>query len=650
MTTAFERVIGAIEVAGGSVKLSGDNRAIATCPAHEDRKPSLSLRRIETQVLVHCFAGCETEVVVGALGLRMADLYDSTSHTEYRYPGGRCVVRGPDKAFRQFGNMDDRSLFRGDRLASAIADGRTIFVVEGEKDVLALESIGEVATCSPMGAGKAASCDWSALARAKVAVVADRDAPGLRHASDVRAILDTHGCEVRVVQAAEGKDAADHVASGHDAAEFIAVTDLPIPERGTARRQVRVIWADTITALAVVWAWMHDDIGRIPAGALSLSAGREGTGKSSFAIWLVARITTGTLPGSFFGTPRRVLYVAVEDSWEHTLVPRLRAAGADLALVGRVDVTSTGDDELSLSLPDDMFELERAIVEHEIALVVLDPLLSMIGESIDTHRNREVREALDPLARLADRTGTVVHGIAHFNKSSGTDAASLITGSGAFKDVPRAVLGFARDDEGRVMTQIKNSLGRDDVPSMSYEITAASVEVKGGLAEVGVLSFTGESTRTVGDVLRDAGGTDEFRSERDEATEWLTAYLIDNHGEARAGDAKKAGREAGIAPRTLERARTRAGVKIHRAGFPAVTVWRLAPTVTPLRRLTRHDVGVGETGETGGDAVVVPISRTAPCGHPIETLHTESGKCPLCIVAAIQSARRGESATENGAM
>jgi hypothetical protein len=68
-----------------------------------------------------------------------------------------------------------------------------------------------------------------------------------------------------------------------------------------------------------------------------------------------------------------VLYVAVEDSWKHTPVPRLMAAGGDLSKVGRFDVVEHGD-EVILSLPDDNARLEHDIVENEIAMVVLDPI------------------------------------------------------------------------------------------------------------------------------------------------------------------------------------------------------------------------------------------------------------------------------------
>jgi hypothetical protein len=48
---------------------------IARCPAHPDRSPSLSVCERQGRVLLHCFAGCATEAVSGALGIKMADLF-----------------------------------------------------------------------------------------------------------------------------------------------------------------------------------------------------------------------------------------------------------------------------------------------------------------------------------------------------------------------------------------------------------------------------------------------------------------------------------------------------------------------------------------------------------------------------------------------
>lgn len=343
-------------------------------------------------------------------------------------------------------------------------------------------------------------------------------------------------------------------------------------------RRAAVVWADTITPEAVVWAWSEDGAGRIPAGTLSVAAGREGTGKSSFGIWLAAQITCGTLPGSFEGTPRTVLYVAVEDSWKHTLVPRLMAANADLGKVGQFGVRTITDEETELALPHDNALLEQAICEHECALVVIDPLMSTIGAGIDTHRERETRTVLDPLTRIAERTGAVLLGIAHFNKGGSTDAASLITGSGAFKNVPRSVFGFARDhsDEagGRVFSQVKNSLGRDDLPSLRYVIDSTDIQTPTGPTSTGRFRFTGTSDTSVGEILRAGGELGEAR----DAASFITAYLIENSGQAPAREVLAAGIEAGYSASTLKNARKKVASTV-KSGFGSkqVNMWVLYP-------------------------------------------------------------------------
>jgi hypothetical protein len=103
----------------------------------------------------------------------------------------------------------------------------------------------------------------------------------------------------------------------------------------------------------VTWLWDA----RLALGILALLAGREGLGKSSFGYWLAARVTRGELPGEHHGRPRAVLISATEDSWEHTVVPRLIAAGADLDQVFRVEVR-VADTTLGLSLPRDNGEVE----------------------------------------------------------------------------------------------------------------------------------------------------------------------------------------------------------------------------------------------------------------------------------------------------
>ncbi|MQA26096.1 MAG: AAA family ATPase [Micromonosporaceae bacterium] len=357
----------------------------------------------------------------------------------------------------------------------------------------------------------------------------------------------------------------------------------------------------------VTWTWQD----RIPSGAITVIPGREGIGKSLTLAWLTAQITRGSLPGRHYGEPRPVIYAATEDSWSHTIGPRLFAAGADLDLVYRVDVEHDGAAD-QLTLPRDCAELAVEINALGVALLAADPLLSLIHASIDTHRDRDLRTALEPLARLADQTGCAVVGLAHFNKSASPDALNLITGSRAFSAVARAVIAIARDadaDDGScVMSQAKNNLGRLDLPSLRYVVESAEIPTDEGPAHVGRLTFTGESERSVADILGDgAAGDGDTRAERDDAADWLRCYLTQNGGEAAWTDIRKAARADGIAERTLQRARSRAGVRNERTGYPARAVWRLDPEhttssatpVAPQSRQLRHVPSPGATGGTG---------------------------------------------------
>ncbi|OBJ18261.1 AAA family ATPase [Mycobacterium colombiense] len=349
----------------------------------------------------------------------------------------------------------------------------------------------------------------------------------------------------------------------------------------TAKR-ASITWANTIEPVPVTWAWsgnlesLYEDSndiglessassGRIAAGTIAIAAGPEGVGKSSFGITLAALVSTGRLPGAWFRAPKNVLYVAVEDSWAHTLVPRLMAAEADLGRIGRFEVLSDSDAVATLSLPHDNDLFEAAIIEHAVALVVLDPLMSLMGDGIDTHRERDVREALDPLAKIADRTKAVILGIAHWNKGSGSDLSARITGSGAFKNVPRAIFGFGRDPEsadgGCVMTQSKNSLGLSSLPSISYRIESATVATSHGDAHTGRFVPLGVSNRSLTEILAAANGGDVAGGGAEKLTaaqEFILMYVQaygDENGEVPCRDVLAQGLKEGFKENELTKAR-----------------------------------------------------------------------------------------------
>lgn len=324
-------------------------------------------------------------------------------------------------------------------------------------------------------------------------------------------------------------------------------------DRSSSRRLILTSAAD-IEPRPVRWGWES----RLPVGHLSLIPGREGIGKSLLLTWMIAQITRGELPGAYCGTPRPVFYCATEDSWQHTIVPRLIAAGANRELVYRVEVESIETSmRIDLTLPRDCDLLGAEIKRTEAAMVALDPLMSAIDHGVDTYNDRDMRTVLEPLGALAEDTGCMVIGLAHFNKSAGDDPLNLVTGSRAFTAFVRSVIAVARDPDSEdgncVISQVKNNLGRLDLPNLTYMIQAATVETAEGNAQVGRLYFTGESERGVREILGDAGTSAE-RTERAECAEWLKQQLAS--GPVRTRDIEQeATNVQGFSKRTLVRAR-----------------------------------------------------------------------------------------------
>ncbi|MGB5159992.1 MAG: DNA primase [Thermoanaerobaculia bacterium] len=76
--TPTERVLDSL----AGVRRTGPGRWLALCPAHEDRRPSLSVREGDDgRALLYCFAGCGAVEVLDSLGLKWGDLYPERLET-----------------------------------------------------------------------------------------------------------------------------------------------------------------------------------------------------------------------------------------------------------------------------------------------------------------------------------------------------------------------------------------------------------------------------------------------------------------------------------------------------------------------------------------------------------------------------------------
>ena len=266
----FERVHEALRARGARIRLSSDGNSFrAPCPAHDDQRPSLVVTQRGDRVLLRCFAGCSFGQILRALELRAAHLFSGPSRErreivacyDYRDRDGATIAQKVRDAQKRFWwRHEDPSARGGWRLGlegrvpglyrlPELAGASTVVVVEGEKAVDRLRSLGLVATCGPWGANgwrREWSLElWGAGCR-ELVVLPDRDRAGERHAERIAADIHALACEepivVKVIELPAllaGGDVVDFLEAGHDLDELLAVVaETPVWFPG-AREQRR---------------------------------------------------------------------------------------------------------------------------------------------------------------------------------------------------------------------------------------------------------------------------------------------------------------------------------------------------------------------------------------------------------------------------
>lgn len=365
----------------------------------------------------------------------------------------------------------------------------------------------------------------------------------------------------------------------------------PSARAGETVASLPTVLAADVTPRRLSYLWSP----RIPLGELTLGVGRGGLGKTVLlAAEIPARVTRGELDGDLDG-PVNVLIASGEDGIDHTLVPRLYAAGADL---DRVRFLTD-----MLTLPEDVERLHAAVEEHDAKLVVIDPLAAALGSGIDSHRDASIRRALSPLANLAHESGAAVVAIAHQNKKQTGDIYEAVSGSAGFFNAARSVLVIGSDptpnaaDNARVLMH-----GKSNTAELAHGVRFAVVgtDVHVGELELNVpRAELGDEVPglSVYDVLSQMTGED--RTASIEAEEWLREALAD--GPRQASNVKADGQRAGHTTRTVERVASAlhasGDLRRNREGFGGPVLWELV-THSPPTSPTLTDGEYGEYGES----------------------------------------------------
>ena len=129
------------------------------------------------------------------------------------------------------------------------------------------------------------------------------------------------------------------------------------------------------------------------------------------------------------------------------------------------------------------FRSQKAIEKiGGIDLLIVDPVVSAVTG--DSHKNTEVRRALQPLVDLAAARNASILGLSHFSKGGqGLDPTQRVIGSVAFAAVARIVMVAAKvkgeqGKDNRIFARSKSNIGADDG---GFEYFLEQVEAKPGI-------------------------------------------------------------------------------------------------------------------------------------------------------------------------
>ena len=351
-------------------------------------------------------------------------------------------------------------------------------------------------------------------------------------------------------------------------------------QQGDAERESKLVvhCAVGIPPECVEFLWP----GRIAIGKQSLLAGEAGLGKSQVTISMAAIVTSGGHWPCKEGQASigSVLFLCAEDDARDTIIPRLMAAGADLAKVFIVTAVRSDDGKgrRAFNLQSDLEHLEGKIREiGDVRLIVIDPISSYLGPKVDSHVNAAVRGVLEPVGEMASRLRVAIVSVTHPPKGTGMTAINRFIGSIAFVAAARSafmVMRDANDADRRLVLPVKNNLaplGKGFGFRLEQHIVGDPGKGIVGSAvawETSPIDISADAALQAADAQTTGGG-----SAGGEADEFLRDMLA--AGPVLQKEIKTAAEGVGLSWATVRRSKTRLGVHASKAGMDGGWYWNL---------------------------------------------------------------------------
>jgi hypothetical protein len=480
------------------VKREKPGQWAARCPAHEDGSPSLAVKQSgDGKILLHCLAGCRVDDVLKALHLEPSDLFPDRQvdharaeiaavypyvdeHGELLYEAVRLIP----KSFRQRRPDPDggwlwsleanpkknlsavrRVLYR---MPEILGDktGRSVFVVEGEKEVDSVRGLGFLATCCSGGAKAwkhVAALASEVLKGRHVVVIPDNDEPGREYAAQVVLSLRGVAKSIRVLELpglAEKGDVSDWIRDGGTPEKLTelarAATDArpelkgidigTFGERLRGEREERL--SNAARLVPFDHAFLDDALGGLLPNDLLLLTAKSGAGKTQqVSMFAESAVRRGRRVLGFFleavrrEIERRLKWRTLAQYWLDTIEPIRRqrrlpplqlSYGAwmrgqldvDMAAVER-DVerwlSKEFDERLITVYRSEKFTLEQTervmvAMQDEVDLFVLDHLDMVDFDDDGKSENAAARAIVERLRYLAVHLGKPVILVVHLKK------------------------------------------------------------------------------------------------------------------------------------------------------------------------------------------------------------------------------------------
>ena len=587
----------------------GHGQWTARCPAHDDRKNSLSVSEGNNgRVLLRCHAGCDVDRITAALGLTTKDLFQGQADraekkirppvvATYRYldDNGKLLaekLRRADKSFiwRQPDGRHGWIYKRKgvpNRLYAPNGLSGAVFVCEGEKDVDTICGMGYSAASGADGAGPGKwKKEYTAQLKGRtVCVFTDNDDVGRAYAAEICNALQSAAASVRLLDLStvwpeipEHGDITDLVEKfgNNQAKDLIRQLVTGTPEwtptaepKGEGKRKPPILMPMSGVE-AREPSYLISPY--LPEGMLAIMGGVSGAGKTYLVLSWAAAVSNGQrLPFQRQADPTPpqgyVYYFTQENDPNTVIRPRLDLLCANLDRI--LIQASTGTYEpLTMNDP----RLEEAAKEYPPALVIFDPIQSYLGGGVDMSRAEQVRPTLDWLGDYAKRHKCSIVLISHMSKPGRGEVSALdrLLGSSDFRNAARSIVIVGRDPsdkETRVFAHGKNSIGEPG-PSQRYHITSRGI------------TYDGPSELTADDIIKQSAQTRDKPAATLTATMAKLEALLGAEGWATLEQVETWQMMEGIAKTTLYRARSELALKTLSIGQPPNrTTWWLRPDV-----------------------------------------------------------------------